>query len=96
MQAHVLQSEIVLGFHLHSHFFHRIDLRVAPRLADANRGRRILAGFDEIVVGQAHVFVLPDAVLDALFHRRDVIHPVLLDGHARHPVLQRDACIVVE
>ena len=36
------------------------------------------------------------AVLDALFHRRDVIHPVLLDGHARHPVLQRDACIVVE
>ena len=96
MQAHILQSEIVFSLHLHRYFLDRVGLGVAPRLADANRGRRILARFDEIIVRQAHVFVLPDAVLDAAFHRGDMVHSVLLDGYGRHTVLQRDARVVIE
>ena len=55
----------VLGFHFHRYFFDRIRFGIAAGLADAHGRRRILAGFDKVVVGQAHVFVLPDPMLGA-------------------------------
>ena len=74
MQIERLQRVLIFRSHIDADFFDRADLGIFARLGDLDSGLADLAGFDEIVVGEAHQF--------AVIHDGDVISAVLLDRDA--------------
>ena len=73
VKVQFLKRKFVLARNRNLHFFDRADFGVFARTRDGKRGGADLAGFDEVVVSEAHVF--------AVVHYTDVIGAVFLDGN---------------